>query len=135
MADSTKNSFELRPHHCGISVPDLESSIAWYHDILGFSVYSRSNLEAVHARVAHIKHGDFLIELFEVTGASPLPESRRYPNQDLATHGTKHIGFSVRNVSKLLYTLKKRGVDIAMEKPLFIRDNSGNLIEILERSD
>jgi methylmalonyl-CoA/ethylmalonyl-CoA epimerase len=135
MMKSTTNLIELRPHHCGISVPDLESSIAWYRDMLGFSLVSRSTLDAAHAKVAHIKYGDFLIELFEVAGAAPLPESRRYPNQDLATHGTKHIAFAVRNVSNFMDTLKKRGVDIAMEKPAFIRDNAGTLIEIMELSD
>ena len=122
----TSNPFELKPHHLGVSVADLEASIAWYRDMLGFSLYLRSNLPAAQAKVAHIKNGDFLIELFEVSGAAPLPDSRRYPNRDLATHGTKHIGFAVRNVSELRDNLKKRGVEIAMEKPLFIRDNSGN---------
>ena len=38
MGESAKESFELKPHHLGISVPDLETSISWYHDMLGFSV-------------------------------------------------------------------------------------------------
>ena len=28
--------FEIKPHHTGISVPNLEESIAWYQKMLGF---------------------------------------------------------------------------------------------------
>ena len=42
--------FDLKPHHCGISVPDLETSVAWYRDMLGFSVKARLTLEAVGAQ-------------------------------------------------------------------------------------
>ena len=82
---------------------------------------------------------DFQIELFEVPGASPLPDDRRYPNRDLLTHGTKHIAFEVDNLEGAVGALKERGVDIAMDitkmpdgKVAFIRDNAGILIELIE---
>ena len=138
----TTDIYKLRPHHCGISVPDLETSIAWYRDMLGFSVEKRLTLEEAHAKIAFMKHGDFCIELFEVAGATPMPESRRYPNQDIATHGTKHIAFEVQDLRKLMDTLKQRGVDVAMDVHVmedtlmaFIRDNSGILIELIEYLD
>ncbi len=139
MAKQTTDFFEMKPHHCGISVPDLEASIVWYCDVLGFTVTRRGVIEAAHAKNAFLKHGDFYIELFEVEGAVPLPESRRYPNQDIATHGTKHIAFEVQDLRKVTETLKQRGVDIAMERTTntihFMRDNAGNLIELMESSD
>lgn len=134
--------FELRPHHCGISVPDIEASIAWYRDMLGFSAKARLTLEAVGAKIAFLKHGDFQIELFEVPGAAPLPDDRRYPDVDLRTHGTKHLAFAVEDLKRVVDTLKERGVDIAMDvmnmpdgKVAFIRDNSGILIEFIESID
>ena len=63
-----------------------------------------------------------------------MPESRRYPNQDIATHGTKHIAFEVPDVSSTMDYLEERGVDIAMRDPAFIRDNSGILIELIDSS-
>lgn len=139
MARVKTDLFELRPHHCGISVPDLEASIAWYHDMLGFSVKARLTLESVGAKVAFLKHGGFQIELFEVPNAAPLPDDRRYPDVDLRTHGTKHIAFAVEDLKNVVDTLKERGVEIAMDvmnmpdgKVAFIRDNSGNLIEFIE---
>jgi methylmalonyl-CoA/ethylmalonyl-CoA epimerase len=136
---SKTGAFQIIPHHCGISVPDLEASIAWYRDMLGFFVAKRITLDVVPAKIAFIKHGDFYIELFQIEDAAPLPEDRRHPNQDICTHGTKHVAFAVHDVNKFVNALKKRGVDIAMDVNMmgnkamaFIRDNAGNLIEIVE---
>lgn len=136
---SKSQTFNLKPHHCGISVPNLEASIAWYRDMLGFSLKTRITLEKVDAKIGFMRHGDFQIELFEVPKASPLPDDRRYPNRDLLTHGTKHIAFKVENIKEVVDVLKERGVDIAMDvtrmpdgKTAFIRDNAGILIELLE---
>jgi len=47
MPKSKIDTFQLIPHHCGISVPDLEASVAWYRDMLGFSVVKRLTLKLV----------------------------------------------------------------------------------------
>ena len=136
------HDFELRPHHCGISVPDLEASITWYCEMLGFSVVKRTTLDHIPAKIAFLKHGDFCVELFEVPGASPLPEDRRLPERDLRTHGIKHMTFAVEDTQKVVNFLKARGVDVAMDVRMvegttiaFIRDNSGNLIELYQQPD
>ena len=137
-----KSIIKLRPHHCGISVPDIEASIAWYRDMLGFSVALRLTLGAASGtKIVFMKHGDFYMELFEVPGAAPLPESQRDMHQNLATHGTKHIAFMVDDLRQAVDILKQRGVDIVRdvskeEKPraAFIRDNSGILIELVPPS-
>ena len=128
---------DIEPHHVGISVADLEASIAWYETVLGFKVDTRVEIPAIPARIAFLKRGRFRIELFEVAGAAPLPEDRRVPNKDLRTHGTKHLAFAVDDVPALMQVLKSRGVDIAMEVNVhghpvaFVRDNTGNLIEFV----
>jgi methylmalonyl-CoA/ethylmalonyl-CoA epimerase len=139
MNKSAKVSFKVKPHHVGISVPDLEAAIAWYHDMLGFEVAKRMEMGAGSAKLAFVKNGDFYIELFEVKGANPLPESRRYPNEDIKTHGTKHLCLVVDDNRQVAAILKEKGVDIAMDGserggPLFIRDNAGTLIEIVPPS-
>ena len=69
MPKSKIDTFQLIPHHCGISVPDLEASITWYRDMLGFSVVKRLTLDVLPAKIAFMKHGDFYIELFQTEGA------------------------------------------------------------------
>lgn len=139
MPKSKTATIKLIPHHLGISVPELEASITWYRDMLGFSIEKHLTIEAIPARVAFMKHGDFFIELFEMEGAAPLPEDRRYPNRDIRAHGIKHLAFAVQDVHEFINAMKKRGVDIAMDVKMmenkamaFIRDNAGNLIEIVE---
>jgi len=139
MPESETDTLQVIPHHCGISVPDIEASITWYRDMLGFFIVKRMTIDAIPAKIAFLKHGDFYIELFQIEDAEPLPEDRRHPNRDIYTHGTKHIAFAVPNVPEFIDEMKKRGVDIAMDVNImedkamaFIRDNSGNLIEVVE---
>lgn len=128
----------LRPHHFGISVPDLDAAIDWYGRMLGFALESRMAIEKIPARIAFVRRGSYRIEIFEVPGAAPLPETRRVPNLDLRTHGNKHMCFEVPDVPQAVAALRAQGADIAFELAVdgnptaFIRDVCGNLIELLE---
>jgi len=129
----------LRPLHVGISVPDMPASIAWYEQMLGFRLVSDKYFDQLPARIAFLELGGFSVELFEVPGAAHLPDDRRTPNLDIRTHGTKHVAYAVADLPGLMETLKSKGVDVAMDVfPMegdlvaFIRDNSGNLIELIQ---
>jgi len=63
----------LRPDHAGISVVDVPGDAG---------------------RVALVRNGDFILELFCIPGAVPLPEERRHPATDLRMHGIKHVAYS-----------------------------------------
>ncbi|WP_114240633.1 VOC family protein [Dyella sp. C9] len=128
----------LKHHHGGISVPDIEASIAWYRDMLGFEVEKRFDIDKIPARVAMLRRGELRLELFEVPGAAPLPEDRRHPDRDVHTHGNKHVAFAVRDVEPMAAELRARGADIvfvmraSFGANIFIRDNAGNLLEFVE---
>ena len=132
--------FTIRPHHVGISVPDLEESIAWYGEMLGFKVVRRmEKAENPEMIFALLRRGDCYIELFQVAGGRPMPEYRRDPTADLYVHGTKHIAFQVEDARAAVKTLQAKGVEIALgpvESPraifVFIRDNSGNTFELIQ---
>jgi methylmalonyl-CoA/ethylmalonyl-CoA epimerase len=133
---------ELKFHHGGISVPDLEASIRWYHDMLGFEVENRFEIPKARARVAMIKRGPLRMELFEVQDGKPLPDDRRVPDRDLQTHGNKHVCFGIRSVDEAERELRAKGADIVfvgrfkdLAPNIFMRDNSGNLIEFIEQPD
>jgi methylmalonyl-CoA/ethylmalonyl-CoA epimerase len=129
----------LKPLHVGLSVADMQESIDWYHNILGFELLSRKKMEFLKCEVAFMKKGNFQIELFRHDDTICLPADRREPNKDIQTQGTKHICYEVEDVSKLLEELRAKGVDIVMgpnkmEETLmgFIHDNTGNLIEFIQ---
>ena len=63
------------------------------------------------------------------------------PDEDLRTHGNKHVCYAVKDVRALTDELKSRGADIVFIKEMgqvtvaYIRDNAGNLIELVQRPD
>lgn len=133
------SNIEFWHDHAGVSVPNLEESIAWYEGILGFTVERRSHIDSIPADVAILINGSLRLELFEVPGAKPPREVRNLPNEDLKTYGNKHVSFAVEDVFVLAEELKTRGADIVWVKKfpfgsnLFMRDNAGNLIEFVQR--
>jgi len=129
--------FEISFHHVGISVGNLEESMEWYMNMLGFEEVMR--MEQGNMVIGHIQRGNCYIELFQVAGAKSLPEYRRDPTADLGVHGFKHMGLQVPDAKAALEELKAKGVEVAMELVdtpgvafVFIRDNSGNAFELIE---
>lgn len=129
----------IKPLHVGISVYNMEESIEWYKRNLDFQKISDDYYDFLQARIVFVKNGDFEIELFEYKQPKELPAERKLPNSDLQTVGTKHIAFYIDNISTLLEKFKVNQVDIVMERAMegnsmcFIRDNSGVLIEFIEK--
>ena len=131
-------AFEFWHHHGGLSVPDLDASIAWWKKVLGFEVERRFFIPTIPAEVAMLRNGPLHIELFMVAGAHALPPERREPDTDVHTHGNKHVSFAVDNAAHFAEELKRRGADIVWVKVMphganiFIRDNAGNLVEFVQ---
>ncbi|MFC3531247.1 VOC family protein [Vogesella facilis] len=129
---------DIKPHHAGISVPDLDASIDWYGRMFGFELESRVFIDIIPAHVAFMRRGNFRIELFQLDGAAPLPAERREPNRDLLTHGNKHVCYAVQDVVATVAGLREKGADIVFQKTVqgtpmaFLRDNAGSLIELIE---
>jgi methylmalonyl-CoA/ethylmalonyl-CoA epimerase len=129
---------EIKPHHTGISVPNLEESIAWYQKMLGVEIVRRVNPNGDVA-IALLRRNDCYIELFQLANAQPLPESRRSPTADLAVHGIKHFALEVVDARGAAAALKARGAEVVMgpventtEIFFFVRDNSGNAFELIQ---
>lgn len=129
----------VRPHHVGISVADLEESIAWYERVLGFRLEALVAVPEDEGRVAMLGQDGFRVELFEIPGAAALPPARREPGSDLRTHGVKHLAYEVSDVEAHAERLRALGVDVVWDvrvhedvKVLFVRDNTGNLVELVE---
>ena len=123
---------EMVPHHCGIYVPDLESSIKWYQEKLDFTVHRRCYAERISAKIAFLKRGDFYIELLQVAGSSPRPEGA-------IINGTQHFGFLVNDYHGFMEIMKQRGVEVVRDSKFgpvsvaILKDNSGNTFEIVEK--
>jgi methylmalonyl-CoA/ethylmalonyl-CoA epimerase len=130
---------ELWFHHVGIAVADMDASIGWWRDVLGFALLRRYHIESIPAEVAVLGNGALHVELLCRPDARPANAERRIPDDDLKTHGTKHVAFSVEDVRGFIATIAARGADVVWLKEFpdgraasFIRDNEGNLIEFVQ---
>ena len=126
--------------HVGISVLDMDAALAWYAKNLDFALVQDEYVPALKARVCFLQNREFQLELFRYDAPKPLPQERLTPNSDLQTVGTKHVAFEVPDMQALEEKSVANGVDIAHEirmennNVMFVRDNSGVLIEFIQKN-
>lgn len=138
-------------HHVGVSVADLDRSIAFYRDLLGMTLefegpFSGEQfdrilaLEGAVGRVALLRAQDLQLELFQFL--NPLPKAASV-NRPVCNHGITHFCIEVDDVYTTYEALKTAGV-VFHCPPLkfgpttiatYGRDPDGNVFELLERSD
>ena len=109
----------MRPHHMGIQVADLERSIAFYRDILGFEVVFQWNPQAeyirtivgypgvdIHAAILRMP-GDtnVFLEILEYRNVEKTPVDTRTANP-----GTAHLAFFTDDCDALYEELVAKGV-------------------------
>ena len=128
------NEFPLRPHHVAINVGDIDAAIAWYGEVLGFEVERRDFIRGFRGRNALLKQGDFRIEIFENENIIPRP-AEQTPPPGTEMLGYRQMAFTVADLHGFTEMLEKRGADITARRAdgtvLFIRDNSGNVLEFM----
>jgi len=130
----------IKALHTGISVVNMEEAIAWYEKNLDFVKIKDDYVPPLKARLVFIENKaiDYQIELFQYDEPNPVPPERLTPNSDLQTAGTKHVAFEVDDMASLKEKFLANNVDIAHEvtmegnSVMFIRDNSGVLIELIQ---
>ena len=126
--------------HTGISVYNMEESVKWYTEVLGFTVTKPSEwIPPLKAKIAFLEKCGYEVELFEYDEPKQMPEDRKVPNLDLQTVGTKHVAFAVDDMDEFKAHCVAHNVDIAHEvrmgndAVMFIRDINGVLIEFIQQ--
>lgn len=137
-----------RVNHTGISVRDIDRSLAFYVDLLGLElvldldVASQPGLETVVGmsdivgRVVFLDASDSRIELWEYRSPSGTPLPRGHIPAD---HGVSHVGFAVKDVDAMFDRLVAADVtvlsppqDLGLHKTMYVRGPDGEYIELLE---
>ncbi len=138
--DARRGSFALRIHHVAIAVPDLNATVEWYREMLGFVPDRSFRVESERVSLRWVRRGDFVVEIFQFDEPRPVPSTRSDVIGDLRSGGLSHFAFAVRDVAELVADLERRGVRIVVPvtefQPglpvAFIADNAGNLIELVQ---
>lgn len=99
--------------HLGIAVANLEESIKYYEEVLGFTCYSIEEVKDQKVKTAFFKVGQTKIELLESTS----PEGPIGKFIEKKGQGIHHIAFAVEGLQQSLDDVKGKGVRLIDEKP------------------
>ena len=139
--------------HTGITVLNLDRSVAFYRDVLGFElitepteVFSGEELSrgvgvpGASLRLAIFKAGEGTLELLEYLSPQSPVERPMPPN----TLGAMHVAFRVENIEQKVRELEAKGIkfhtppNVVEEGPLkgwkwaYFSDPDGITLEIVE---
>lgn len=142
-------------HHVGITVPNLERAIDFYHGVLGLEfsnepspVFDDPALgPAVGVPGANLKQvcllcGESVIELLEYTQPPPTAEPPPSPNK----MGAAHVAFRVDDVEASKAALQAMGVEFLSDvnvvdsgvlagwRWVYFHDPDGNTLEMVEEA-
>ncbi|MDR1016735.1 MAG: VOC family protein [Coriobacteriales bacterium] len=102
---------DISAQHYGIYCDDIEASVKFYTEVLGFDVLFRANADeaGIPLAMAWIKHpGGIVIELLGLEG---------YKSSEAANQDRNHIALRVKDMDAVVADLKAHG--IAMETEPF----------------
>lgn len=136
---------KLYPHHFGVFCSNLERSVLWWEEILGFTKMDEQTCflpDYGHARMAWLKLGDIYVELFDFPGLQELSNEEYW-----GTYGTKHLCLCTKDedFDAFLAYLDEKNVPVivraehppevtrkpeGMVRAIFINDPDGNRVEI-----
>ena len=140
-------------HHTAISTEDLERSLRFYRDLLGFEeIFSSAwevgaevadritGLQDSSARLVMLKAGNACLELFQY--ARPKPKLGE-PMRPVCDHGITHICLNVTDIEAEYERLKAAGMPFHCPpqeveggiRATYGRDPDGNVVELLEVRD
>jgi methylmalonyl-CoA epimerase len=127
--------------HIGIMTNDLQQSVNFYTDVLGFSVSAKIEMDEAGFSAIFVEKNGSKIELMGYTGAIP----KRSECIEIKLGGgsipiNDHITFSVDDLAATVTELKEKGVEFCMEpiqleggkKLASFKDPNGVLIELVE---
>jgi catechol 2,3-dioxygenase-like lactoylglutathione lyase family enzyme len=139
-------------HHVAISTPDVERSLGFYRDLLGFEVVFGGSwprgvaaadritaLEGSSARQVLLRAANAYLELFQYASPEPKPAD---PQRRVCDHGITHLCVDVDDLDAEYERLRERGVEFHCEpqdlgagvRTTYARDPDGNVVELQELS-
>lgn len=133
----------MRLHHTGISVPDLERSLAWYCRAFALTEGHRFEVPPIGLRGGFVlDHSGAGVELLEKTGALP-GVNRADPPSANSVHGYNHVCFEVDDLdASYRRALEHGATEVWDPRPspepgvrmAYVSDLDGNLIELIHRT-
>jgi|SRR5659263_293379 len=127
--------------HIGIMTNDLQKSVEFYTDVLGFSISSKIEMEEVGLSAIFIEKNGSKIELMGYRGAIPKRSEGIEIKLGVSSIPINdHITFTVDDLGATVTELKEKGIEFGLEtteleggmKLASFKDPNGVLIELVE---
>ena len=126
--------------HVAMSVSNLEVSMRFYMDILGFTCERIIDIPDNAGRIALLRNSEFTIEMFGFNDTQFFPDNEGLPDFDLKKIGVKHIALRVKDIWAAAAFLKDHEVEFINEPVkgargyyrFFVKDPDGIPLEFTE---
>jgi len=126
--------------HVGMTVSDMDRSVAFYCDLLGLKLDLRKKTED-GAELAFLDAGGGMLEI-----VAPATGAKRAVDVPDDTAGLRHLTFLYESVDETFARLETAGADIkerprfaynpeVLQKVAFVRDPDGIIIELAQREN
>lgn len=131
----------LQIFNVAISVFNLNKSIQWYEEKLGFRLKDRRKV-STGIEIALIEKNGFFIDLISIANSRNIEGIPKEPPQHLEIQGLRNLVFWVNDLKVVDAQLKAKGVRLIWESRYIpevgtsvtnFRDNNGNLIAIWQK--
>jgi methylmalonyl-CoA/ethylmalonyl-CoA epimerase len=99
--------------HIGIAVKNIEESIKYYENILGFKCYALEEVIEQKVKTAFFMVGETKIELLESTD----PEGPIGKFIEKKGEGIHHLAFAVKGIESALSEMESKGVQLIDKLP------------------
>lgn len=99
--------------HIGIAVKNLEESIKYYEDVLGFKCYAIEEVADQKVKTAFFMVGQTKIELLESTD----PEGPIGKFIEKKGEGIHHLAFATDNLAESLKEVESKGIQLIDKQP------------------
>jgi len=125
-----------------VTVSDLDNSVKWYSEMLGFEVIGKQIREDIGIGQVNLKRGNVLIELIKINTSLAPADLLNDRQSNSKLQGFFKFGLMIAEFDNWVSYLKSQNVDFhgrvvddptSGKKMVIIKDPDGNRIQLFEK--
>ena len=132
----------LEPYFTAVIVNNMDSSLIWYQEVLGYEVLNQKHFPEMGFKQANLSNGQGSLELIKLSSA--ISPQEVIPNYNTKTKivGLFKFGFQVENFDQWIDHLQLKDVqfngrivtdELTNKRMIIVLDPDGNRIQLFEK--
>jgi catechol 2,3-dioxygenase-like lactoylglutathione lyase family enzyme len=139
---NAQHQTELNPTFFALIVQDMDQSLSWYQQHLGYQVDDVKVLETRGLKIANLSNGASRLELIEFQEVVSSAQLAEQLPAGARVAGVFKIGFDISDFDNTITTLKEAEVQfrgdvvedpVSGKRMIIILDSDGNRIQLFEK--